>query len=135
MSDFWKSDTARIVRTMKATGNRPGVIAHWKRGMEIWVQTASGPEADAVRIWLPAWQPRALYNDDELAPIFPVLAVVLGFRDRPAPVKGAALLANELRMAGLPHRIIRGKTYFAVEHLHFWRDAVDAAWEQEIFGP
>jgi hypothetical protein len=118
MNDFWKSDTARIVRTMKATGNRPGVIAHWKRGMEIWVQTASGPEADAVRAWLPAWQPRPYYTAAELAPIFPVLAVVLGFRDRPAPPKGAALLANELRMAGLPHFQRGEETYFVVEQCH-----------------
>lgn len=115
---FWRSDTARIVRVMKAAGNRPGVIAEWKRAMEDWTQSASSPEADAVKAWLPAWQARSYYTAAELAPIFPVLAVVLGFRDRPAPAKGAALLANELRMAGLPHFERDGKLYFVVEQCH-----------------
>jgi hypothetical protein len=117
MSDFWKSDTARIVHMMKATGNRPGVIAHWKRGMEIWAETG-GPDADAVKAWLPAWQARPYYTAAELAPIFPVLAVVLGLRDRPEPQKGAARLANELRMARLPHFQRDGETYFVVEQCH-----------------
>jgi len=118
MIDFWKSDTYRIVKKMKATGNQPGVIALWKNMVAEWAEKSSGPDAEAVKAFLPLWQIRPYYSAAELAPIFPVLAVALGLRERPAPAKGAALLANELRMAGLPHFRRDGTLYFVVEQCH-----------------
>lgn len=132
MTDFWKSDTARIVKAMKAGGNQSGLIALWKAFVEAWANTNAGPDAEAAKAWLPAWQTRALYTADELAPIFPALAVAFKFSERMTPQKSPARLRNELIFAGLPHRVIGGKLYFAVERLHFWRDTVDAAWEEEI---
>jgi hypothetical protein len=102
---------------MKATGNQPGLIAYWKDMVERGRQR-SGPDADAVRAWLPAWQVRPYYTAAELAPIFPMIAVGLGLRKRPEPQKGAARLENELRMAGLPHFEHDGKIYFVVEQCH-----------------
>lgn len=118
MNDFWNSDTYKIVRWIKATGNRRGIIALFKAELEQWAQSGVGPDAEAVKAWLPAWQDRPYYTAAELAPIFPVLAVALGLRIIPAPAKSAALLANELRMAGLPHFERDGKTYFVVEQCH-----------------
>jgi hypothetical protein len=115
---FWQSDTARLVKFMKATGNRPGLISEWKEVVREWAERSAGPDAEAVKAWLPAWQVRPYYTAEELAPIFPMLAVVLGWRERPEPQKGAARLANELRMAGLPHFEFAGKLYFVVEQCH-----------------
>lgn len=115
---FWKSDTARIVKTMKATGNAPGLIERWKDMVEAWALCNPGPDAEAVKAWLPAWQIRPYYTAAELAPIFPMLAVTLGLRKKPEPQKGAARLENELRMAGLPHFVRGGQTCFVVEQCH-----------------
>lgn len=115
---FWKSDTYRLVQWMKARGNQVGLVALWTADMEEWSRNNPGPDAEAVKAWLPFWQARPYYTAAELAPIFPVLAVVLGFRDRPEPQKGAARLANELRMAGLPHFVRDGQIYFVVEQCH-----------------
>jgi hypothetical protein len=118
MTPFWKSDTYRIVRAMKATGNRPGVILLWKEMIERWAEQATGPDAEAVRAFLPLWQPRPFYSAAELAPVFPVLAIALGLRERPEAQKSPARLANELRMAKLPHFERDGEIYFVVEQCH-----------------
>jgi hypothetical protein len=118
MSEFWKSDTAKIVKWMKARGNQPGLVALWKSDVEHWARHAGGTDAEAVKIWLPLWQVRPYYTAAELAPIFPVLAVALGLREKPAPQKSPARLANELRMAGLPHFQHDGEIYFVVEQCH-----------------
>jgi hypothetical protein len=118
MNDFWKSDTAAIVNKMKASGNQPGIIALWKNSVERWAMRSTGPDAEAVKAWLPAWQVRPCYTAAELAPIFPVLSIALGLRFAPPPAKGAARLANELRMAGLPHFQHDGEIYFVVEQCH-----------------
>lgn len=133
MNAFWKSDTYRIVRKMRDSGNKPGVIALWKNMVAHWAERTPGADAEAVKAFLPLWQARQLYSGRELAPIFPVLAVALGLRERPDKPKGAARLANELRMAGLPHRSLAVETYFAVERCHFWQSASDAEWAAEIY--
>jgi hypothetical protein len=126
MNPFWKSDTAVIVKIMKATGNAPGLIDRWKDMVSAWAMVNPGPDADAVKTWLPAWQVRPYYTAAELAPIFPMLAVALGLRSRPLPAKGAALLSNELRMAGLPHFERDGEIYFVVEQCHRAKEFANA---------
>lgn len=132
MNEFWKSDTYRIVQKMKASGNQPGIVEHWKNLVAYWAAQSVSPDAEAVRAFLPHWQTRPLYTAAELAPIFPMLALALGLRQRPEPQKGPARLANELRMASLPHRNIGAQTYFAVAQCHHWRAADDIEWEKEI---
>ena len=126
MTPFWQSDTYRIVKKMRATGNQPGLISLWKNMVAEWAEKSSGPDAEAVKAFLPLWQIRPYYTAAELAPIFPVLAVALGLRERPAPAKGAALLANELRMAKLPHFRRDGTLYFIVERCHLSKEFENA---------
>lgn len=116
------TDTYRIAEKMKATGNQPGVVTLWKNMVEHWATHASGPDAEAVKAWLPAWQVRPYYTAAELAPIFPVLAVALGLRDRPALEKSPTRLENELRATRLPYFMRDGKTYFVVEQCHRARE-------------
>jgi hypothetical protein len=118
MLSFWRTDTAVIVRMMQIRGNGPGIIALWKDMVEMWAMTHPGPDAEAVKAWLPAWQVRPYYTAAELAPIFPMLAVAFGLRDRPEAQKSPARLANELRMAKLPHFERDGEIYFVVEQCH-----------------
>lgn len=133
MNEFWKSDTYRIVQKMKASGNMPGIVQVWAQHVYWWAREHRGPDADAVLAWFPSWQIRDLYNATELGPIFPVLAVALGLRERPEAQKSPFRLANELRMALLPHRLIAGEClYFAVARLHHWQTADDTEWEKEI---
>jgi hypothetical protein len=131
---FWQSDTYAIIKAMKATGNRLGVIAQWKNLVEQWAIIHSGtPESAAIRAWLPHWQTRPLYTATELAPMFPALIVALGFATRMPPKKSPARLSYELQYGGLPFRTIEGHTYFAVECVHLWRDMSDNAWLGAIF--
>ncbi len=111
-------ETYRIVRAMRATGNKPGLIERWKNSVAQWAMENSGPDAEAVKAFLPLWQNRPYYTAAELAPIFPMLALALGLRDRPGPSKSPARLANELKMAGLPHFLRDGVLYFVVEQTH-----------------
>lgn len=136
MNDFWKGETYHIVKAMKATGNRPGVIAEWKEKVAAWAQThRTDPDAAAVIAWLPLWQPRAIYKVEELAPMWPALAIATGFTDKwPAVLKSPARLANELIMAGLPFIDLDDGRYFIVERIHLWRTAPDSEWYREIFG-
>ena len=105
MTDFWKGETYAIVKAMKATGNRPGVIAQWKAEMEAWaaMRPVNDPDAQAVRSWLPHWQCRPFYTAEELAPMWPALAIAV------ANFEEEALLLEELaidlgqRHAGIPH--------------------------------
>lgn len=118
MKNFWQSDTAMIVRKMRVSGNQAGVIALWKNMVAHWAQNASVPDAEAVKAFLPLWQVRPCYTAAELAPIFPVLAVALGLRERPLPQKSAKRLENELKFARLPHFERDGKIFFVVEQCH-----------------
>jgi hypothetical protein len=117
---FWDSDTYQIVKMMKATGNAPGLIDRWKDMVAGWAALHDGPDAEAIKAWLPNWQVRPFYTAAELAPIFPALAVTLGLCIRPRPIKSAARLANELKFAGLHYIVIDGQEYFVVEQVHRW---------------
>lgn len=142
MTDFWQSDTYKIVEMMKATGNAPGLIERWKNMVEGWVQCNAGPDVEAAKAWLPMWQVRPFYTAAELAPLFPVLAVTLGLRKKPGPIKSANRLENELIFARLPAlgtyylHDMRAAKYFIVERQHFWleqnmtqRDFEKLMWE------
>lgn len=131
-TDFYKSDTYLIVRKMKDTGNRAGVVLLWKNMVEDWAQRHPGPDADAVLAWLPLWQVRPFYTANELAPMWPALAVALGLRTKFPPIRSANRLENELIFAGLPYRFILDRRYFAVERVHYWRDATQDEWEKEL---
>lgn len=133
--NFWNGPIAGVVKKMKATGNRPGVIAEWKALVETWAQHTNTADADSVKSMLPFWQPRAIYSAAELAPMFPALAIALGvqtFNGRMPPAMSPARLANALEFAGLPCRTIDGQRYFAVERLHYWLNIPARGWIEEI---
>lgn len=117
-------ESVHIIQAMKATGNRPGVIAQWKAGVEKWAQMArTDPNAAAVNAWLPLWQPRPFYTAEELAPMWPALAVATGFTNRwPSVMKSAKRLEHELDFCGLP-RLTYCRRYFICERLHYWQRA------------
>ena len=124
---FWKGETAAIVKAMKATGNRPGVIAEWKEKVAQWAQMhRTDPNAAAVNAWLPLWQPRVGYTVEELAPMWPAIAIAVGHTSHwPAVLKSPRRLEFELDYAGLPFRIVFEKKYYLVERIHFWKLATD----------
>jgi len=126
MSGFWDGPIYGVVQKMKATGNRAGVIREWFALVDAWAAQSTSPDAESVRVMAPLWQSRPIYTAEELAPMFPALAVALGvteFMGRlPAPWSPNRL-ANALKFAGLPFREIDGRTYFIVEQIHVWRDA------------
>lgn len=132
---FWQGETHAIVKAMKATGNSPGVIAAWKEAVAEWAQMQrTDPNAAAVNAWLPQWQPRPLYTVEELAPMWPALAIAVGHTTRwPAVLKSAERLRFELDYADLPFRIVFGRRYYIVERIHVWRDAPQADLNELIF--
>jgi len=119
------SETYHIIEMMKATGNQPGVIARWKAAVAEWAHKNRGQVyADAVNAWLPLWQPRPLYTVEELAPLWPALAIATGFTNHwPMVLKSARRLEHELDFHNLPHVLVDGQKYYVVERLHFWKNA------------
>lgn len=145
MSDFWESDTYQIVKAMKRHGNRPGLISEWKDAVEHWAmlpENAKLPDAEAVRAWLPNWQPRPFYTAAELAPLWPALAIAIGYSARMLPVRSARRLEHELDFAGLPRVKITisgpicgtapvardcpdPSQFFIVERIHHWNRPIN----------
>lgn len=117
------SETYHIIEMMKATGNQPGVIARWKDIVADWAQKyRTDPDAAAVNAWLPLWQPRPFYTAEELAPMWPALAIATGFTNRwPAVVKSARRLEHELDFYGLPRLDYAYRQYFICERIHYYR--------------
>jgi hypothetical protein len=142
-AQFYQTDIYRIIEAMKATGNQPGVVRQWRNLAETWATENGGPEAEAIRAWLPFWKVRPFYTATELCPIFPVLAVTFGFASKAAPQMSPNRLANLLDFGGLP-KLINGAenkgfkspftgqfdNYYIVEHIHFWKNRLIS---QEIF--
>jgi len=127
------STTYKIVQAMKATGNRPGVIAQWKSLVETWAANeVNNPDAVAVRAWLPLWQVRQHYTAAELAPLWPVLGIVLGITKRLEHPKSAKRLEHELDYGGLPWFKWEGRKYYIVERVHHWKAQVALGNWQEI---
>ncbi len=119
------SETYHIIEMMKATGNRPGVIEQWKGIVAEWARkNITNLDAQAVEAWLPHWQSRPLLTAEELAPMWPALAIATGFTNRwPLVPKSARRLEFELDFYGLPCVMIDGQKYYIVERLHFWKNA------------
>lgn len=125
MNDFWTRDTYAIVKGLKASGNRPGLIQQWKDAVEHWATSPeymNSPDAKAVRAWLPLWQARPFYTAAELVPIWPLLALAVGWSDRPPSLKSEGRLKHELDFAGLPSFQWRGSRYYIVERIHYWKE-------------
>jgi hypothetical protein len=133
MNDFWKGETYAIVKAMKATGNQEGVIQRWKEVVALWAQMhRTDADAQAVNAWLPHWHPRPFYTAEELAPIWPALAIAVGHTVHWPPVpKSSGRLEFELDYAGLPRLNCPAprngelcgpnwSRYFVVERLHYW---------------
>lgn len=125
MTDFWKGETAAIVKAMKATGNQPGMVVAWLLEIAVWAQAhPTDPNAAAVLSWLPHWQPRPFYTAEELAPIWPALAIAVGHTSHwPEVPKSAKRLEHEFDFVGLPHFEANGRKYYIVERLHYWKNA------------
>ncbi|MBA4164325.1 MAG: hypothetical protein C0510_06795 [Erythrobacter sp.] len=132
--EFWKGETAGIVKAMKASGNREGVIANWKEGLRLWAEAnPNNPDAAAALAWLPHWRVRPFYSADELAPLWPALAIAIGHTVKwPAVLKSAKRLEFELDYAGLPSRFMLGRKYYIVERIHYWTDASHEEIEREF---
>ena len=122
MNDFWTGDTYAIVKAMRRAGNQPGLIEQWKSLVEMWANAEGGADAAAVKAWLPNWRSRPFYTAEELAPMWPALAVAIGYSKYLPVQKSPQRLAFELDYAGLPFRIIWGRRYYIVEQIHRWRD-------------
>lgn len=134
MRRFWQGETAAIVNAMRATGNQTGVIAAWKDAVEEWAQAnPKDPNAQAALAWLPHWQVKPFYTAEELAPIWPALAIAIGHSSRwPTVLKSAKRLEHELDYAGLPFRFIAGRKRYIVERLHFWKKATQQEMEDAL---
>ena len=129
--DFWKGETYAIVQAMKATGNQFGIIADWKEKVAQWAQmNRTDPNAVAVNAWLRFWKPRPFYTAEELVPMWPALAIAIGYASHwPAVLKSPRRLEFELDYAGLPRCLNTGcdlllgpnnSRYFVVERIHYW---------------
>lgn len=129
MTNFWQGETYAIVKAMKATGNRPGIIAGWKDATEQWAKlNPTDPNAKAINAWLPFWQPRPFYTVKELWALWPALAIAVGHAKRwPAVMKSASRLEHELDYAGLPYFWMDGQKYYVVEQIHYWKSADESA--------
>lgn len=122
-----RNETWHIIQAMKATGNQPGIIEKWKNDLAQWASTRNPNDRDvaAILAWLPLWQARPFYTAEELAPMWPALAIATGATERwPSVLKSPARLANELDFYGLP-RLPYCRKYFIVERLHYWQRASD----------
>ena len=122
---FWTGETYAIVKAMKATGNRPGVIQQWKDQIAEWSNSRPNDrDAAAVNAWLPHWQVRPFYTSEELAPMWPALAIAIGHTNYwPSVMKSPRRLEFELDYAGLPWFEMHGRKFYIVEQIHKWRDA------------
>lgn len=134
-NDFWNGDTYAIVKAFKANGNRPGLIQQWKDAVEAWAlspEYTRTQEAQAVRVWLPLWQVRPFYSASELVPLWPLLALAVGWSDMPPAQKSGMRLQHELDYAGLPSFMWGGEKYYIVERVHYWKEQVAQGKWQEI---
>lgn len=128
MTKFWDGHIYLVVEKLKATGNQPGIIHHWKSIVQEWANKEETADAASVRHMLPLWQERPFYTAAELAPIMPALAMVLGAnnisRGHMPRVMSPARLKSALKHARLPHHEVEKTTYFIVEYTHRIRDMI-----------
>ena len=117
-------ETYHIINAMRRAGNY-GVIARWKDSVARWAELhPDDADAAAVLAWLPFWQVRPFYTVEELAPIWPALAIATGFTERwPAVLKSARRLEFELDFHGLPRiGFPEWRHYFICERIHHWQN-------------
>lgn len=133
---FWQGETYAIAKAIKAAGNGRGIVQQWKDRVEQWARSnPSAPDAVAVRAWLPFWQVRAGYTAEELAPIWPALAIMIGKATRFPPVlKSPMRLGFEMDYAGIQSRMLWGRKYYLVERPYYWSRVSDVDFAKEIFG-
>lgn len=132
----YPADTYAIVRAVLERGNQPGLITEWFAGMKAWADANQGPDAAALRLWLPQFPIRPFYTAEELARLWPALKLTLGLAKTMTEPPTANRLENELLFCGLPmlvnydtgnswfwnpERTKMGK-YFVVEHVHDWKN-------------
>lgn len=135
MSDRQMEAIKEIVRIMKSTGNRAGVVTQWVSAAVQWAEKNPGADGQAVKDWIAHWQVRPFYAPIELVPLIPALSVGLGVLDKPLPQFSAARLDNMLTFAGLPKLQRAGGGYwfrhpyrleaeqfFIVEQIHLWKN-------------
>lgn len=126
-----RSLTFQLVRTMRARGNKAGLIEDWKNKIAIWAENnPKHIDAKAIQSILPLWHVRPVYTAQELAPILPSLFVAAGLKEYPGPAIGPAMTKNLLIKSGLPmlgngklyRSPVSGKCdqYFIVERIHYW---------------
>jgi len=141
---FWSSPTYTIIKAMNLTGNQEGVIAQWVGKAAQWAERHPGPDAEALKAWLPHWRNRPFYTAAELAPLFPALAIALALTSRWQEPKHPTRLRNELIMGDLPRLknsdgtldfIVNGRyhEFFIVEQIGRWklRELSQTEFEQE----
>ena len=143
--------TAKIVAQMRAQGNQVGLVRILKMEIAQWAtKNPRHRHADSVTAWLPYLKPRKFYTAAELVPLFPVLALTMGFEPILMPQKSSSRLSNELKFANLPVLKNANGTqtfahplwskpvqmeFFICERIHFWRERelTQAEFEAEIF--
>lgn len=128
-------ETYHIVNAMRRAGNY-GVIARWKDSVARWAEMNAGnSDAAAVLAWLPFWQVRPFYTVEELAPMWPALAIATGYTNkwpvRQSLIKSPARLAHELDFHRLP-RVTGYPRYFVCENFRHWQNATDAEIASEM---
>lgn len=146
-----KETTAKIVAQMRAQGNQAGLVRILKMEIAQWAtKNPKHRHADSVTAWLPYLKPRKFYPAAELVPLFPVLALTMGFEPILLPQKSSARLSNELKFANLPVLKNANGTqtfvhplwpkpvqmeFFICERIHFWRERelTQDEFEAEIF--
>jgi len=132
---FWSSHTYTIIKAMKMCGNSQGIVSQWVGKAKRWSEVNTGPDADALKAWLPLWRARPFYTAAELAPMFPALAIGLKLTSRWQAPKHPARLRNELIMGDLPRLqntdgtlefIQDGKfqEFFIVDRIGHWKKQV-----------
>jgi hypothetical protein len=125
-------ETYHIVNAMRRAGNY-GVIARWKDSVADWAEIhPDHADAAAVRAWLPFWQARSFYTAEELAPLWPALAIATGFTNQWRSVGRSALrLEHELDFHRLP-RVSGYPRYYICEKFRHWQNATDDEIEFEM---
>jgi hypothetical protein len=134
VGSYWQGETWHIIRQMKRAGNHPGVIERWKASVATWAQmNRTDPNAAAVIAWLPLWRPRSFYTAEELAPMWPALAIATGYTNHwPAVLKSPRRLERELDFHLLPRLPEPWRQFFICERINHWKHASIEAISQEI---
>ena len=136
---------------MHATASHAGIIRLWQAKVSEWAKSMPPtPDKQAVLAWLPLWQNRPFYTAAELAPIFPALALALGYADTLQAPRSPKSLANRLTFFRLltlrniddsdifVHPVTgRNERFFVVENIRKWtqRPVSQEEFEREFAGP